>query len=167
MELLIVRHAIAFERDRQRWRDDGARPLSPAGIRRARKAAAGLKEFTKAPDRVLTSPLVRAKQTAQILTDIAGWPQAEETPELSPGAPSPAVLTLLAKTRVKLVAVVGHQPGLGALLTACLIEDGEALPIEMKKNAVACVSFDGPLRAGRASLQWLATPRMLRGFRHD
>ncbi|HEY4445092.1 MAG TPA: phosphohistidine phosphatase SixA [Steroidobacteraceae bacterium] len=167
MELLIVRHAIAFERDRQRWRDDAARPLSPAGIRRARKAAAGLKEFSKAPDRVLTSPLVRAKQTAQILTDIAGWPQAEEAPELAPGAPAPAALTLLAKIRVKRVAVVGHQPDLGALLTACLIEDGEALPIEMKKNAIACVSFDGPLRAGRASLLWLATPRMLRGFRHD
>jgi phosphohistidine phosphatase len=172
MELLIVRHAIAFERDRHRWRDDGARPLSPAGIRRARKAAAGLKEFSKAPDRVLTSPLVRARQTAQILTDVAGWPQAEEAPELSPGAPAQAVLILLGKNRVKLVAVVGHQPGLGTLLTACLSEDGEALPgealpIEMKKNAVACVSFDGPLRAGRATLKWLATPRMLRGFRHD
>ena len=167
MELLIVRHAIAFERDRHRWRDDGARPLSPAGIRRARKAAAGLKEFIKPPDRVLTSPLVRARQTAQILTDVAGWPQAEEAPELSPGAPALAVLTLLGKNRVKLVAVVGHQPGLGALLTACLLKDGRALPVEMKKNAVACVSFDGSVRAGRAALKWLATPRMLRGFRHD
>lgn len=60
MELLIVRHAIAFERDRQRWRDDAARPLSPVGIRRSRKAAAGMKEFSKEPDRLLTSPLVRA-----------------------------------------------------------------------------------------------------------
>src|SRR5258707_15872816 len=93
MELLIVRHAIAFERDRHRWRDDGARPLSPAGVRRARKAAAGLKEIIKAPDLVLTSPLVRARQTAQILTDVAGWPQAEEVPELSPQAPAPAGLT--------------------------------------------------------------------------
>src|ERR1700676_1190153 len=104
MDLLIVRHAIAFERDRHRWRDDGARPLSPAGIRRARKAAAGLKEFTKAPDRVLTSPLVRARQTAQILTDIAGWPQAEEAPELSPGGAAQAVLTLLRQDRSKMVA---------------------------------------------------------------
>jgi phosphohistidine phosphatase len=165
MDLLIVRHAIAFERDRHRWRDDGARPLSPAGIRRARKAAAGLKELSKAPDRVLTSPLVRARQTAQILTDVAGWPQAMEVPELSPQTPAPAVLTLLGKDRSKVVAVVGHQPGLGALLTVCLLGDGEVLPIEFKKNAVACVSFDGPPRAGRAALKWLATPRMLRGFR--
>jgi phosphohistidine phosphatase len=167
VELLIVRHAIAFERDRHRWRDDGARPLSPAGIRRAQKAAAGLKQLTKAPDRVLTSPLIRARQTAQILTEVAGWPPAVEAPELSPQEPALAVLTLLGKDRSKVVAVVGHQPGLGALLTACLIGDGEALPIEMKKNAVACLSFEGPPRAGRAALTWLATPRMLRGLRPE
>jgi phosphohistidine phosphatase len=167
MELLIVRHAIAFERDHHRWRDDSARPLSPAGMRRARKAASGLKEFTKAPDRVLTSPLARARQTAQILTDVAGWPQAEEASELAPGASALGVLGLLGKDRSKLVAVVGHQPGLGHLLTACLIGDGGTLPIEMKKNAVACLSFEGAPRAGRAALKWLATPRMLRGFRHD
>lgn len=167
MELLIVRHAIALERDHHRWRDDAARPLSPAGIRRARKAAAGLKEFSKAPDRLLTSPLVRARQTAQILTDVAGWPQAVEAPELSPGEPALAVFNLLRRNRVKLVAVVGHQPGLGALLTACLLGDGGTLPIEMKKNAVACLSFEAALRPGGAALKWLATPRMLRGFRHD
>ena len=166
MDLLIVRHAIAFERDRHRWRDDGARPLSPAGIRRARKAAAGLKQFSKVPDRLLTSPLVRARQTAQILTEVAGWPQAEEAPGLSPGEPILAVWSLLGKDRSKRVAIVGHQPGLGALLTACLLGDGAALPIEMKKNAVACLSFDGRARAGGAVLKWLATPRMLRGFRN-
>ena len=167
MELLIVRHAIALERNRERWRDDGARPLSPAGMRQSRKAAAGLKEFCRAPDRVLTSPLARARQTAQILTEVAGWPQAEETPELSPGGAPPAVLTLLGQKRSKLVAVVGHQPGLGALLTACLVGEDGALAIEMKKNAVACVSFEGSPSAGRAVLQWLATPRMLRRLRPD
>jgi phosphohistidine phosphatase len=167
MELLIVRHAIAFERDRQRWRDDAARPLSPAGMRRARKAAAGLKELSSVPDRVLTSPLVRARQTAQILTDVAGWPQAEVASELSPGEPAPAILTLLGKNRVKLAAVVGHQPGLGYLLAACLLGDGGPFPIEMKKNAVACISFEGSPRPGRAALKWLATPRMLRGLRLD
>lgn len=127
----------------------------------------GLKQFSRAPDRVLTSPLVRARQTAQILTDVAGWPQAEEAPELSPGEPAPSVLLLLGKGHSKLVAVVGHQPGLGTLLTACLLGAGRDLPIEMKKNAVACLSFEGPPRAGSAALKWLATPRMLRGFRRD
>jgi phosphohistidine phosphatase len=165
MDLLIVRHAIAFERDRHRWRDDAIRPLSPAGIRRARKAAAGLKQLTRRPERLLTSPLVRARQTAQILTDIAGWPAAEEAPELAPDEPALAVLALLAKDRSKLTAVVGHQPGLGHLLAACLLGGGGALPIEMKKNAVACIAFAGRPRPGHAALAWLATPKMLRALR--
>jgi phosphohistidine phosphatase len=165
MDLLIVRHAIAFERDRARWHDDALRPLSPAGIRRARKAAAGLKELTPRPGRLLSSPLVRARQTAKILTQVAGWPEAEEVPELSPEEPALAVLTLLARDRSKIVAVVGHQPGLGELLAACLLGEGGALPIEMKKNAVACVAFEGKPRAGHAALKWLATPRMLRALR--
>ena len=165
MDLLIVRHAIAYDRDPHRWREDADRPLSPAGIRRARKAAAGLKQLTPRPDRLLTSPLVRAKQTAQILVDIAGWPAPEEIPELSPGEPALAVLTLLAKQRTKLTAVVGHQPGLGQLLGTCLLGGGGSLPIEMKKNAVACVSFEGKPRPGHAALKWLATPRMLRALR--
>jgi phosphohistidine phosphatase len=165
MDLLIVRHAIAFDRDRHRWHEDAARPLSPAGIRRARKAAAGLKKLSPRPQRLLTSPLVRARQTAQILTEVAGWPAPEEAPELSPGEPALAILDLLAKDRSRLTAVVGHQPGLGQLLAACLLGDGSPLPIEMKKNAVACVSFDGKPRAGHAALKWLATPRMLRALR--
>jgi phosphohistidine phosphatase len=165
MDLLIIRHAIAFERDRHRWREDAERPLTPAGIRRARRAAAGLKQLTGRPQWLLTSPLTRARQTAQILTEIAGWPAAEEAAELSPGEPTSAVLALLAKDRSKLTAIVGHQPGLGELLAACLLGDGSSVPIEMKKNAVACVSFEGKPRAGHAALKWLATPRMLRALR--
>src|SRR5580698_4658247 len=69
MDLLIVRHAIAFERNPRRWRDDGERPLSPEGMVRARKAAAGLRQITERPQCVLTSPLMRARQTATILTE--------------------------------------------------------------------------------------------------
>lgn len=167
MDLLIVRHAIAFERDPHRWSDDGTRPLTPEGKRRAKKAADGLKRLTNPPDRLLTSPLVRARQTAQILTDVAGWPRAEEAPELSPDEAPQALLALLSKDRSKLVAVVGHQPALGHLLSACLLGESRNLPIDLKKNAVACVSFRGSIRAGRATLKWLATPRMLRALRSD
>lgn len=166
MELLIIRHAIAFARDRQLWADDAARPLSPLGVRRSRKAASGIKELCKVPDRLLTSPLLRARQTAKILTEVAGWPRAEVAPELKPGEAAAAVLTVLGKDQSKRIAIVGHQPDLSALLTACLLKDGNSLPIEMKKNAVACLSFDGRARVGSAVLKWLATPRMLRGFRN-
>ena len=87
-------------------------------------------------------------------------------PELKPGEGAAAVLALLANDRSERIAVVGHQPDLSALLAACLLKDGGALAIEMKKNAVACLSFDGRARVGRAVLEWLATPRLLRGFRN-
>lgn len=166
MQLLIIRHAIAFARDRRRWADDAARPLSPVGIRRARKAASGLKELCKAPDRLLTSPLVRASQTAKILTEVAGWPRAEVAPELKPGEGAMAVLTLLGKHRRKRIAIVGHEPDLSVLLAACLLKGNSALVVEMKKSAVACLSFHGRARIGSVVLMWLATPRMLRGFRN-
>ena len=141
--------------------------MTPEGKRRAKKAADGLKRFTNPPDRLLTSPLVRARQTAQILTEAAGWPRAEEVRELLPEEAPQALLTLLGKDRSKLVAVVGHQPGLGHLLSTCLLAESRDLPIDLKKNAVACVSFRGSVRAGRATLKWLATPRMLRALRSD
>ncbi|HEY2783304.1 MAG TPA: phosphohistidine phosphatase SixA [Steroidobacteraceae bacterium] len=166
MELLIIRHAIAFERNRRRWADDAERPLSPPGIKRSRKAAAGLRDLCEVPDRLLSSPLVRARQTAEILTEVAGWPPAEIAPELTPGKGAVAVLAWLSRDRSKRIALVGHQPDLSALLAACLLNDGSELPIEMKKNAVACLSFGGRARVGRAALTWLATPRMLRGFRN-
>ena len=167
MELLIIRHAIAAPRDAQRWRDDGSRPLTPVGMRRSRRAAAGLKMIARAPDRLLTSPLVRARQTARILTEVAGWPPAEEVPELLPGTAALKLLSLLAGTRRKRIALVGHQPDLGALLAACLLGSQGALAVDLKKNAVACVWFQGPARAGHAVLKWLATPRMLRALQRD
>ena len=165
MDLLIIRHAIAYDRDPHRWEEDAERPLSPAGMRRARRAASGLKQLVGRPQRMLTSPLVRAKQTAQILTEMAGWPAAEEVQELAPGESPLSLLALLAKDRSKVTAVVGHQPGLGDLLGTCLLGGGASLPVEMKKNAVACLSFNGKPRAGHAALKWLATPKMLRALR--
>lgn len=164
MELLIVRHAIAFERNRRRWTDDGERPLTPAGKKLARKAAAGLREFAAAPHRLLSSPLVRARDTARILTKFAGWPEAEKITELEPGKPALAILRLLRLDGGTRVAVVGHEPGLGKLLAVCLLGNPAPLPVDFKKIGVACVKFAGAPRAGRATLQWFATPRMLRAL---
>jgi phosphohistidine phosphatase SixA len=87
--------------------------------------------------------------------------------ELLPGTAPLKVLTLLARDRSKRVALVGHQPDLGALLSACLLGNQGVIPVDLKKNAIACVSFQGSARAGRAILRWLATPRMLRAMRRD
>lgn len=166
MDLLIVRHAIAFERNARRWRDDGERPLSAEGMVRARKAAAGLRHITERPQCVLSSPLVRAKQTAGILTEKAGWPQAVECAALAPDESPEDVFTALATHKEKIIAVVGHQPSLGKLLAACLPPQvlGGVAPqaFELKKMGVALVSFAKSPRAGAGTLQWFVPPRVLR-----
>src|SRR5947207_15596259 len=76
MELLVVRHATAFERSPRRWPDDAERPLSPQRAARARRAALGLKRVTPRPARVPVSPPPRARQAAATLTRPARWPEA-------------------------------------------------------------------------------------------
>ncbi len=166
MDLLIVRHAIAFDRNPRRWRDDGERPLSPEGMVRARKAAAGLKQIVERPQCVLTSPLVRARQTATILTEFAKWPKPIDCEALAPDVAPEEVFASLADRKEKIVAVVGHQPALGRLLAACLPAQvrGGVKPgaFELKKMGIAMVSFRSIPREGSGVLQWLVPPRILR-----
>ncbi len=166
MDLLIVRHAIAFDRNPRRWRDDGDRPLSPEGMVRARKAAAGLKQIADRPQCVLSSPLVRARQTATILAEFASWPKALECAALAPDEPPEEIFSILANHKEKVIAVVGHQPGLGRLLAACLPAQvrGGVNPeaFELKKMGAALISFPKAARAGTGALQWLLPRRILR-----
>ena len=166
MDLLIVRHAIAFERNPRRWRDDGERPLSPEGMVRARKAAAGLRHITERPECVLASPLVRAQQTATILAEKAGWPRAVECTALAPDESPEEVFGVLATHKEKIIAVVGHQPSLGRLLAACLppqvLGGVDPQAFDFKKMGMALVSFPKGARAGGGTLQWFVPPRVLR-----
>src|ERR1700681_4423383 len=118
MELLVVRHAIAFERSARRWPDEARRPLSPQGVARARNAALGLKRVTENPARGLVSPPRRAQQTAAILTQFAAWPEAGECVQLLPGASPEGLLALLARTHDSRIAVDGHQAARGRALGA-------------------------------------------------
>jgi len=165
MELLIVRHASAFERDPRRWPDDGERPLSPEGIARAHKAAAGMKQLMKPPARVLVSPLVRAKQTAAILTESAGWPRATECAALAPGIAPEALFAALRRMPETRIAVVGHEPGLGRLAALSLPGSPGAQAFPFKKMGAALLTFEGAARAGGARLSWFVPPRVLRAAR--
>ena len=165
LELLIVRHAIAFERDARRWPDDAERPLSTQGVARARKAAAGMRELVRAPVRVLVSPLVRARQTAAILSEVAGWPKATDCAELSPGGEPEALLALLRRLRETRIALVGHEPGLGRLVAASLPGSAAARAFRFKKMGAALLTFQGGARVGSARLDWLVPAKVLRAAR--
>jgi phosphohistidine phosphatase len=164
MELLIVRHAIACERNAKRWPDDSERPLSPRGAARGSKAAAGLKVIAPRPARVLVSPLVRTRQTAAMLSEQAGWPAAVDCPQLLPGATPEALLVVLRRMPNRCIALVGHEPGLGRLLEACLSGSAHGRAFTLKKLGAALLEFPGAARAGGGRLIWLAPPKMLRAL---
>ena len=165
MELLIVRHAIALERDTNRWPDDEERPLSARGMMRARKAALGLKALIAVPNRVLASPLLRATQTATILAQVAGWPKPTACRQLMPGIAPRELLAVLGRSRDARLAVVGHEPGLSALLAACLPGAAAGAGFAFRKMGVALLEFQGTPRAGRGQLVWFVPPRLLRAVR--
>lgn len=162
LEIILVRHAIAFERDRARWRDDRERPLTPAGKRKFRTAAAGLAKWLPKVDSLLTSPLVRARETADILTQIAGWPKAIEVAALAPESSPTAVFAMLRRQPAMRIALVGHEPALSTLLSACIAGSGGNLPVKMKKGGIAHLAFLADVRPGKGVLSAFVPPRLLR-----
>jgi len=158
----LVRHAIAAERGDD-WPDDDVRPLTHAGTARMRRAVAGMRELDMKVDVVLTSPLVRAVETAELL--VAGLRPAPVLQVLAPLAPgnSPAkAADALASISAELgIAVIGHEPGLGEL-AAWLI--GARTPLAFKKGGVCRIDFEGSPTARAGRLVWFATPKMLRAM---
>jgi phosphohistidine phosphatase len=161
--LYLIRHAIAAERG-EKWPDDDVRPLTPEGVSRMRRAAAGAAALEMELDIVLASPLVRAQDTAAILARaLRPHPPVATLPELAPGHPPARIAAALANLAdVTGVALVGHEPGLGEL-AAWLLGAKRSLPF--KKGAICRIDIaEWPPRQG--TLVWFATPRLLRGLRH-
>lgn len=162
MELYIVRHAWAAERDELRWPNDDDRPLTDEGRERFAKFVARLAAVDFNPELIVTSPLVRCVQTAEIIRKrVPGKPQIVCRDELRPGGRWESLLKWAADQaqRHGSMAWVGHAPDVG-LLAAALIGSSDA-NVHFAKGAVAAVRFDGPIEPGRAELRWLATAKLL------
>ena len=156
----LVRHAIAEERG-PRWPDDRLRPLTADGAARMRRAVGGLEALAEPIELILSSPLTRAIQTAEILArGLAARPEIVQLEALAPGTPPGRVVrALAAHTKPKALALVGHEPDLGQLAAWLL---GTARPLVFKKGG-ACRIETADWPPGRDSrLIWLATPKMLR-----
>ena len=114
--------------------------------------------------RIGTSPLVRARQTAEILADVLDAEKELESCEfLSPGSDVEALIRWLRDVRADSVMIVGHMPDLAHLASAMLAPKA-SLDIAFKKSGVCCVSFDGMPAAGAGRLEWLLQPKQLRGL---
>ncbi len=191
MRLYLMRHGIAAEPDDPRYTKDDERPLTPRGMRRTLRAVRGLVLLDIEPDLILTSPLLRARQTAEIVARALQFPdgrieltksllpekrpkefveqlktreaQAKEpaTPSVRPGDAS-SPAPEPGKTSVSHFLCVGHAPNLD-LVIAALISPDQRPFTALQKCAVACLerSTDEENRESW-ELLWLLSPRQLR-----
>jgi len=162
VELLLVRHAIAAERDHAAYRDDRARPLTAEGRKRMAEVAAGLAQLVTPTD-VFTSPLLRARQTAEILARTLRL-KVSELDSLGNGD-HPATLAAVAQRTSGTVVLVGHEPWMGELLSYLLTGDPEIVSAPFKKGGTALVGASGSRAAGEWSLRWAMPPSALRRLR--
>jgi len=159
-ELYLVRHAVAAERG-DAWPDDNKRPLTADGASRFGEVVDGLVWLGVGIDEIFSSPLVRAKQTADILSArLAERPSVKIVDELAPGHDPASVRAELARrSKRRRVAVVGHEPDLGEL-TAALIGASRALPF--RKGGVCRIDVEGLGSARAGELIWFLPPKILR-----
>jgi phosphohistidine phosphatase len=162
-ELYLIRHAIAEARG-DAWPDDTKRPLSEDGIDRMKKEARGLARLNVSVDVILTSPLVRTKQTAELVAAaLDSRPPIVNIDSLAPGGSYAAFVADLEKhARKHSIALVGHEPGIGELAARLV---GSRHPFEFKKGAVCRIDLDEIPPSGPGHLRWMLTPKILRSIK--
>jgi phosphohistidine phosphatase len=162
-ELYFVRHGLAAERG-EAWPDDTKRPLTDEGMSRLRKAVRGLARLGVSVEVVLTSPLVRARQTAEIVAGgLDPRPSLVNVDSLAPDGSFAAVVADLEKhARKTRIALVGHEPMMGELAARLI---GSRHPIEFKKGGVCRIDVEDLPPAGPGDMRWMLTPRILRALK--
>lgn len=169
MKLLLVRHAIAEDAEAfiAGGGADAQRPLTEIGRKKMRKAANRLRSQVGRMDILACSPLLRSRETAEIIARACGEPPLVERPELDYHYSPETVLDWLGQFSPDAwVAAVGHEPQLG-LLTGLLLANVSRPLIAFRKGGTALIEFAGCAEAGKGLLQWALTPGQLRGLKQD
>lgn len=157
MRIYLLRHGIA--EDESPDGSDEARRLTDMGVRKTRRVLKGLAGLIEAPDVILTSPLVRARQTAEIAAERFGSP-LEEVDVLGRAAPQ-RIIAMLTRRDEASVMAVGHEPTFSTIVEMLICPHGERGFIEFKKAGCACLELSQASSHPRGRLIWLATPKLL------
>ncbi len=162
MNLYIIRHAIAVEEGTPEYEDDSQRPLTDKGKKKMRQIAKGLHALGVDFDLILSSPYVRAKETAEILADVFKMKNNIAFSEnlIPMGDPDLLIAEINEKYSVDSIALVGHEPYLTNLI-GLLISENAGADITLKKGGVCSLSADDLHHARQATLEWLLTPGIL------
>jgi phosphohistidine phosphatase len=157
-----MRHADAGDADSRRWPDDRLRPLSARGQEEHRRLAHALRRMGVAFDRLVSSPLLRARETAAIVAEAYAWRgPTDETAALADTARPPDLLREAARwPDGEMVLCVGHEPLLSSTAAYVLTGDGAA-GVEMRKSGVIAFAFDGHPRPGAGVLLYHLRPDLL------
>jgi phosphohistidine phosphatase len=166
MNIFLLRHGLAVERGTPGFAKDSTRPLTPKGRRQLRKISAAMRKMDLRFNRILSSPFLRAKQTAEI---VAGELKLKKrlafVDELQPGGDAGKLIQRInaLKPQPENVLLVGHEPDLGELISL-LISGGTGASFALKKGGLAKLEVE-KLRAGKcATLAWLLTPEQMKLF---
>ena len=166
MQLLIVRHSTAEDRAEfaKMGTSDDLRPLTVEGKDIMARSAAGLLEVVPKISEIATSPLVRARETGEILARAYQVKVGATTDVLSPDAPFEKFIEWIAeRAKHDVVAIVGHEPHLSGLTTWLMCGTKESR-IELKKGGACLLTFRGVPKAGSATLEWLMHPKHFRAL---
>jgi phosphohistidine phosphatase len=161
MILYIVRHAIAEQAAASAADED--RELTEEGIEKLKKGAAGLRAIDAVPEVVLSSPLVRARQTAKILIDMFdGKPSLRIVPALAPGGKRAELhKEMLKYESAGSVMLVGHHPSLGEIAAEIAWGSSECA-LDLKKGGACALEIGRWAPEPRGTLLWLMPPAILR-----
>lgn len=160
MDLYILRHAIAASREDQSFPRDSDRPLTAKGAAKLRKVVRGMKALSLSFDLILTSPYLRARQTAELVAaELGAATKVERTPHLAPdGNPRTLIDLIASRGRERSsILVVGHEPYLSQLISVLLAGDAR-IAITMKKAGLCKLALQTPRYGRCATLDWLLTP---------
>ena len=157
MQLWLVRHAVAAERDEFQG-PDADRPLTDKGRRRFRDFCEWLEKQAEMPQAVISSPLVRAAETAALLARSAGLKKSAivSSALLAPGADLGSLLRFVRENPAEIVALVGHEPDMSRSL-AELVGGGD---FAFGKGFVAAVEFASAPAIGAGRLRWFVGPKL-------
>ena len=163
MDLYILRHGIAVEPGTPGYENDADRPLTPEGQRKLEQIADAMGALDLSFDRIISSPYVRARETAEIVAEALGARKKLELSDaLTPGGSFRRLVELLncLEPSPESVLLVGHEPYLSGLISL-LVSGKETFGVVMKKGGLCKLTTES-LKHGRcAALQWLLTPKQM------
>ena len=165
MRLYIVRHAIADPHGTPGVKDED-RSLTEEGIRKMRQAAEGLRRLKYIPELIFSSPLIRARQTAEILLAVFGKEiEMRILPALAPAGARQELYPAIhsCEKKFKSLMLVGHQPSLGEIAGE-IIGGSAGVRIEFKKGGACAIELMSAQNSLNGSLISLLTPSFLRGI---